>query len=115
MNSFMKQFKAAVTGDDVEAQAAKAWRSAESSLKIQIASLEGDLTEKEEVVAEKEDALKNARINNGKAFKGAVDRKVYINNLIDRKNELTEAEDALKHHKAELAFLRAEYKALRED
>ena len=50
MNSFVKQFVAAVKGDDVEVQAQKAWRSAESALKVQIAAREGDTISLEDAV-----------------------------------------------------------------
>lgn len=112
MNSFVKQFVAAVKGDDVEVQAQKAWRSAESALKVQIASREGDTTSLEDAVDLAKDNLNVARINNGKKI---TDREEYISNLIDAKNELTEAEEELAIHMEELNFLKEEYANLQKE
>lgn len=109
MNSFVKQFVAAVKGDDVEVQAQKAWRSAESALKVQIAAREGDTTGLEDAVDYAKEALDAARINHGNKI---TDREDYISNLIDAKNALTEAEQELNFHMEELNFLKEEYKAL---
>jgi len=109
MNSFVKQFVAAVKGDDVEVQAQKAWRSAESALKVQIAAREGDTIAKEDAVTSAEEALSQARINKGYPI---IDRESYISELIYAKNVLTEAEEALEEHIAEVDFLKKEYATL---
>lgn len=109
MNSFVKQFIAAVKGDDVEVQAQKAWRSAESALKVQIAAREGDLIALEDEVSKAKEDLDKYRINNGKPIS---DREEYINNLITAKNNLTYAEDNLSELTAELGFLKEEYEKL---
>ena len=108
-NSFVRQFIAAVKGDDVEVQGQKAWRSAESALKVQIAALEGDTIELEDNVDKATEALDAARINGGKVI---TERDSYIENLFDAKEELVEAEDSLKAHLEELAFLKEEYAKL---
>ena len=110
MNSFVKQFVAEVKGDDVEAQAMKAWRSAESALKVQIASREGDTISLEDDVNAAKEALTKARINQGTKI---VNREGYINNLIYAKNNLTVAEEKLSDHLTELDFLKTEYNALK--
>jgi len=112
MNSFVKQFVAAVKGDDVEVQAQKAWRSAESALKVQIAAREGDTIAIEDSVSQAKEDLANCRINNGKPIQ---DREYYIDMLIEAKNNLTYAEETLDAHLEELNFLRNEYKALNEE
>ena len=109
MNSFVKQFVAAVKGDDVEVQAQKAWRSAESALKVQIAAREGDTISLEDNVNLAKENLAQARINFGETIS---DRETYIDTLIEAKNELTEAEEELSLHMEELNFLKEEYKAL---
>jgi len=112
MNSFVKQFVAAVKGDDVEVQAQKAWRSAESALKVQIASREGDTIAREDRVTEAKEALDQARINRGKTI---TNREYYISSLISAKNNLTDAEEALEGHMAELNFLKEEYETLNKE
>jgi hypothetical protein len=109
MNSFVKQFVAAVKGDDVEVQAQKAWRSAESALKVQIAAREGDTISLEDTVNIAKEELVKARINYGQPI---TNREEYIDTLIDAKNDLTEAEQELNFHMEELNFLKEEYKAL---
>ena len=112
MNSFVKQFVAAVKGDDVEVQAQKAWRSAESALKVQIAAREGDTINLEDAVEQAKEKLNNARINGGKPI---TDRAEYIEDLINAKNALTDAEIYLEAHMEELSFLKEEYKSLNEE
>ena len=112
MNSFVKQFIAAAKGDDVEVLAQKAWRSAESALKVNIASREGDTISLEDEVSRKKDTLVAARINNGKKV---ACREEYISELIDAKNELTDAEEELNNHLSELNFLKDEYAKLNAD
>lgn len=109
MNSFVKQFVALVNGDDVEVQAQKAWRGAESALKVQIASKEGDTVTLEDDVDKAKENLESSRVNHGKNI---TDRVQYIDNLIVAKNRLTEAEEKLESHNAELDFLREEYSSL---
>ena len=112
MNSFVKQFVAAVKGDDVEVQAEKAWRSAESALKVQIAAKEGDTIKLEDNVSEAEERLAQARINNGSRI---TNREDYIDQLVKIKNELTDAEERLEIHMAALEFLKSEYDALKKE
>jgi len=112
MNSFVKQFIAAAKGDDVEVMAQKAWRSAESALKVQIAAREGDTISLEDEVARKKEALETARINNGRKV---ANREDYIDELINAKNNLTEAEEELNDHLSELNFLKSEYDKLNAD
>ena len=110
MNSFVKQFVAAIKGDDAEVQGQKAWRSAESALKVQIASLDGDTIKLEDDVEKTKEKLAKARINNCKVIS---DRAYYVSSLLSAKNELTLAEKALKDHNTKLDFLKDEYEALK--
>ena len=109
LNSFIKQFVAIVKGDDVEAQAQKAWRSAESALKTHIASAEGDIIALEDAVEQAKENLKEARVNSGYLI---MDRQQYIENLIRAKNNLLVAEEELDTHMEHIAFLKEEYAAL---
>jgi len=102
LNSFVKQFVAAVQGDDAEVQAQKAFRSADSALKVQIASLNGDVIALEDSVSSAQEALEQAKINGGKTIQ---DRNYYVEQLVSAKNRLTQAEKALKDHNSKLAFL----------
>ena len=110
MNSFVKQFVAAIKGDDAEVQGQKAWRSAESALKVQIASLDGDTIKLEDDVENAKEELAHARINNGNIISN---RDWYVRDLVAAKNELTLAEKALKDHNIKLDFLKSEYDSLK--
>lgn len=102
VNSFVKQFIAAVKGDDAEVKAQKAFRSADSALKVQIASLKGDVIKLEDDVDNATEALAKAKINGGNVIS---DRDYYVEQLVCAKNNLTRAEKALTDHNAKLAFL----------
>jgi len=108
--SFIKGFVAAIKGDDAEAQAAKVWRQAESGLTVQIANLKGDLIRKEDAVTDAQEALDNARINNGKSIS---DRDGYVANLIAAKERLVSVEKQLEAHQKTIAFLEEEYANLK--
>ena len=110
LNSFMTQFAAAIKGDNVEVQAAKTWRQAESGLKVTIAALEGDVIKLEDNVTNAQENLDGARINNGKSI---TNREYYIDGLVSAKNVLNAAEKELKAHNAKLDFLKGEYEALK--
>lgn len=109
VNSFVNQFVAMVKGDDVQVEAEKAWRNAESALKVQIASKEGDTIRFEDAVSEAQEVLNKARVNNGAMIH---DRDAYIRNLVEAKNHLTDAEENLEFHLKTLNFLREEYENL---
>jgi hypothetical protein len=110
LNSFVSQFVAIVKGDDAQVQGSKAWRSAESALKVQIASLSGDLIRKEDVVEQASENLSKARVNNGVQIS---DRDQYISNLISAKERLVQAEKQLEAHQKTIAFLEEEYANLK--
>ena len=109
VKSFVKQFVAAVTGDDAKAQGEKAFRQAQSALKSQISSLEGDTINLEDKVEDAQEVLKKARINNGKLI---ADRHSYSENLLYSKNKVTEAEKALKAHVDKIQFFKSELQEL---
>ena len=108
--SFIKEFVAAVKGDNVEVMAAKVWRQAESGLTMQIAALKGDLIRKEDAVTDAQEELDKARINGGVQI---VDRDSYVSNLISAKDNLTFTEKNLKNHKDTIKFLEEEYANLK--
>lgn len=112
VNSFVKQFCAVVTGDSSKATAEKVKRSADSALNMQIALKNGDTIRLEDNVSDAKEALKNARVNNGKEMKSENDRLQYVSNLIASRNAVVEAEEALEDHKELLKFLNTELKAL---
>ena len=109
LNSFATQFVAAINGDDAEVKAMKAWRSAESALKVQIANLDGDVIRKEDKVDSAKEKLASARINCGNVI---TDRDSYVANLLSAKEALTQAEKELAAHVKTTDFLKEEYAAL---
>ena len=108
--SFIKEFVAAIKGDDAKAQAAKVWRQAESGLTVQIAALKGDLIRKEDAVTDAQENLDSARINGGKPI---IDRDAYVAELILAKERLVGAEKQLEAHQKTIAFLEEEYANLK--
>ena len=111
VTSFIKGFVALVQGDTAEAQAQKVFRQVQSALNTQIAVMTGNLVEKEEAVEDAKTALNKARLNNGKDLQSS-QRAAYVQELIDCKEALQEAEEALKYHVETLDFLKAELAAL---
>lgn len=109
MKSFVKQVVAVIKGDDAEAVGQKILRAADSALKTQIASLNGDTISLEDNVEAATEGLALARINDGQIIS---DRNAYVSNLFIAKNRLTDAEEALDAHKERLAFLEAEFELI---
>lgn len=111
VNSFIKQFVAIVKGDDAEALAQKTLRQADSGLKAEIACLQGDTVAFEDAVEQAEESLQNAVVNYGSVI---TDRKQYVRGLLDAKNRLTDAQEALKTHQAKIEFLQGQLDSLNE-
>ena len=105
MNSFKRQFIAQLKGDDAEVLSEKAWRQAKAALTSHISSMEGDLIDKEENVASKEEELVKARVNRSEMI---TDRHEYILRLIMAKEALTSAKKKLEAHVATIDFLKEE-------
>jgi hypothetical protein len=112
VKSFVKEFAAILKGDNAEATAQKALRQADSALKTQIASLKGDTIVVEDALTTAQEVQALARVNNGKAI---TNREGYVRGLLDAKNNVTYAEEALKTHNEKIAFLESELKALSEE
>jgi exonuclease VII small subunit len=109
MKSFVKEVVAIIAGDNAEATGQKILRQADSGLKTQIASLNGDTIALEDSIEDALEGLKLARVNNGKLI---TDRNQYVRNLLEAKNKLTDAQDALEAHLEKIAFLQGEYDSL---
>ena len=103
MASFVKECIALLKGDDAEVKAQKILRAADSAFKTQIASLTGDTIALEDKVEEAKERLRLSKLNHGELIS---DRNVYISKLLQAKNELTDAEEALELHKSKLEFLK---------
>lgn len=112
VKSFVKSFVALVSGDDNTVKAEKAFRQAQSALKTQISSLNGDTIQLEDAVETAKEAKASARVNNGQPIS---DRNTYVENLLVADNNVTKAEKALETHKKKISFLEAELKALEEE
>jgi hypothetical protein len=112
VKSFVKQFTAFIKGDDAEAQAQKVLRQADSALKSQIASLNGDTITYEDAVTAAEEKEGLAIINNGKPI---TDRSYYVSGLLNAKNQVTSAQEALKTHLEKIAFLQSKLDGLGEE
>jgi len=109
MKSFVKEVVAIIKGDDAEATGQKILRQADSAFKAQIASLNGDTIALEDAVENAQDRVNKCRINHGNLI---TDRNDYIRNLLDAKNRLTTAEEALEAHNTKLAFLNEQFALL---
>ena len=109
MKSFVKEVVAIISGDNAEATGQKILRQADSALKTQIASLNGDTISLEDKVEDAKEALRLARVNNGKLI---TDRNEYVRNLLNAKNALTDAEEAFEIHLEKIAFLQEQYDSL---
>lgn len=109
MKSFVKEVVAIISGDNAEATGQKILRQADSALKTQIASLNGDTISLEDKVEDAKETLRLARVNYGKLI---TDRNEYVRNLLNAKNALTDAEEALEIHLEKIAFLQEQYDSL---
>jgi hypothetical protein len=103
INSFVKEFKARLSGDDNEVLAQKTLRSANSALDVQISNMTGDLIGLEDSLEATEDNLVAARVNNGKAI---TDRSVYVSALINAEQKRLDAKENLESHIETLEFLK---------
>ena len=102
VNSFINQFVAELKGDDAKVQAEKEWRRAKSALTTQISLKEGETVGYEDAVEEAKEKLEKSLI----AFGEKVNKDTYVNNILEAKNGLVDAEDKLEQHSEELQFLR---------
>ncbi len=109
--SFIAQFKALIQGDDVEVQAQKAWRQAESAFKTQISALEGRTLDFEDKIVEAREAEQLTVLNQGKKI---TDRDAYIRGVLEAGNRVLEAEEAMVEHKRKIDFLQKKLNQLRE-
>jgi hypothetical protein len=112
VKSFVKQFAAILVGDNSTAKAEKALRQADSALKTQIASLKGDTISFEDAVTDAKESQAKARVNNGNEISN---RAAYVQNLLEAKNRVTQAEEALETHLAKITFLEGELTLLNEE
>ena len=107
VKSFVKQFAALLQGDTAEVTAQKVFRQVQSSLNTQIAVMNGDLVAKEDAVTDAKEELDRARLNYGKELASS-DRTAYVRNLINKKNAVESAQEALDTHLETLDFLKGE-------
>lgn len=109
MKNFVKSFVAIVSGDTAEAQALKALRQADNSLKSHISALNFETLTLEDAVEKAKENEELATVNFGRV----IDQKeTYVRNLFDAKNSLTSAEEALRKHKEKIAFLQGKLDSL---
>jgi hypothetical protein len=109
--SFIAQFVALIKGDDVEVQAQKVWRQAESAFKTQIAALQGKTLDFEDKIVEANEAAELTLLNHGKKIE---DRDAYIANVLLAENRKLEAEEAMKDHKRKIDLLQKKLDQLSE-
>ena len=108
-NSFIEDVKSLLEGENADAVASKIQRQAVSALSAQVACYTGDVVALEDAVEEAKEQLKKAKVNYAKPI---TDRVAYVENFVDAKNKLLEAETALEEHKATLEFLKEELESI---
>lgn len=113
IKSFVKEFVSVAKGDNVEAQAQKTYREADSELTAQIAVLKGKNVRLESAVENAQENLAKARVNSGTLIGG--DGDIYISNLFEAKNDLTRAEENLSNNKKKIDFLSDQLESLNKD
>ena len=105
--SFKETVQEKLKGENAETISEKIQKQADSAFKTHIASLTGDTIALEDKVADAEEALELARINNANTIS---DRNAYIQNLILKQNNLIVAKQNLESHKETIAFLEEQHK-----
>lgn len=111
LKSFVATFVALVKGDDAEALAQKTLRRGDNALKSQIAACDGQEIDFEDRLAQAEENLQKALVNNGRDH---FDKDTYIANILNAKNKLTEEQEAWDLHKEKTAFLKECLEAIQE-
>lgn len=105
--SFKETVQEKLKGENAETISEKIQKQADSAFKAHIACLTGDTIALEDKVADAEEALVLARINNANTIS---DRNAYIQNIILKQNNLTVAKQNLESHKETIAFLEEQHK-----
>ena len=105
--SFKETVQEKLKGENAETISEKIQKQADSAFKAHIACLTGDTITLEDKVADAEEALVLARINNANTIS---DRNYYIQNLILKQNNLTVAKQNLESHKETIGFLEEQHK-----
>lgn len=103
VKSFVKEFMAKVSGDSAKATAEKVLRQADSALQTHIAVETGNTISLEDALEAAKERLHAAKLNNGSVID---DRDSYVESIINAKNALTLAEEALENHYEKLDFLK---------
>lgn len=106
VKSFIRQFVAYVQGDDATQLAEKVYRKSSTALSAQIASLESQTVDLEDVITEKEEELLSAIHNNGKEITGENGKQEYIKSILRAKQLLETAKETLSSHQETVAFLK---------
>lgn len=109
MKLFVKQFAALIKGDTAEQQALKTFRKAVSAITAHIAKLKGDTISFEDAVETAQENADKALLNNGQDIDN---RDSYVRMLVQRNNELKQAQENLNSHLELLAFLEENLKKL---
>jgi predicted RNase H-like nuclease (RuvC/YqgF family) len=103
LESFINQFVALLQGDDNKVLAEKNWRSANSAISMHINNLEGQTIDLEDKRDHAKENYKNASVNFGKKIE---DRTQYVQNLLNARHEINEAEENLKFHLENIDLLK---------
>lgn len=109
VNSFVKSFVAIVQGDDATAQAEKAKRQADNALKTNISALNFETSAFEDTLESAKENEAKATVNNGQPI---TSKESYVRNLLDARNAVTNAEQALSRHQAKISFLKEKLDSL---
>jgi len=109
VKSFVKEFMAKVSGDSAKATAEKVLRQADSALQTHIAVETGNTISLEDALEAAKERLHAAKLNNGSVID---DRDAYVESIINAKNALTLAEEALENHYEKLHFLKETHESL---
>lgn len=103
---YVETVKAYIQGDTSEGTALKIQKHAISGLKTQIANMEGETLNKQESIEDAEENFEKCLANGGTLMSKSEDRTLYVRKLIEAKQRVTEAYEALEDHQATLIFLK---------
>jgi len=114
VKSFCKQFLAELKGDTNAALAEKTFRSVDSTLSAHIAIQTGKTETYIDAIEVAIENLRLARINSCEPL-SFEKRDLYVQKLVDAKNNLEEAQEQLEEHLKILNFLKEEKELLNVD
>lgn len=110
MSKFTEKIKAYLEEQQEAREISKSWNVANAAFKSKLAVYESEMLNHEFAIEVAQEKLKSAEVNGGKPIHN---RDEYINQLLDAKDELTNAENRKEELLRTIEFLQETYETLK--